>query len=86
MTGKEKCAVLREIRKLIAYANDISYKFEECDFDGPCKGYCEKCDKEIEYIQEAMNNLKNCETVASSSFFKEKFIFEGNSSLSLSEN
>ncbi len=79
MTGKEKCAILREIRKLIAFENGISYKFEECDVKGPCKGYCEKCDEEVQYITEAVwvNKTKRGGTIVIPALLRGKFYFEG---------
>lgn len=47
MTGKEKCALLREIRVLLAKANDIPYKPEVCLHSGECKGTCYACDNEV---------------------------------------
>lgn len=79
MTGKEKCTILREIRKLIAYENGISYKFEECDVKGPCKGYCEKCDEEVQYITEAVwvNKTKRGGTIVIPALLRGQFNFEG---------
>ena len=88
MTGKEKCAILREIRKLIAYENGLSYKFEECDVKGPCKGYCEKCDEEIQYLNEAVwiNKTKRGGTIVIPALLRGKFHFEGeDESLSLND-
>lgn len=47
MTGKEKCALLREIRVLLAKANDIPYEPEVCLHSGECKGTCYACDNEV---------------------------------------
>lgn len=46
MTGKEKCALLREIRVHLAKVNDIPYEPEACFHTGDCKGICYACDNE----------------------------------------
>lgn len=51
MTGREKCQLLRLIRKQIAEANNIEFKTTECSYDGPCAGTCPKCDVEIRYLE-----------------------------------
>ena len=28
--------------------------FEECNYDGPCAGTCEKCDKEAAYLRDKL--------------------------------
>lgn len=55
MNGKEKCKLLREIRKEIAKANDIIYLTADCTYEGDCKGTCPKCDAEIKYLENELN-------------------------------
>lgn len=55
MTGKEKCTLLKQIRREIAESNGIPFQTEECDFDGYCPGYCPKCDEEIRFLDDAIN-------------------------------
>jgi len=50
MTGKEKCTLLKKLRKDIADANGIKYEIEECKFKGNCKGTCPKCDAELKEL------------------------------------
>lgn len=50
MTGKEKCKLLKQIRKEIAESNDIVYLTSECHYEGECAGTCPKCDAEIRYL------------------------------------
>lgn len=50
MTGKQKCDLLKKIRKEIAEKNNIVYLTSECDFEGNCLGTCPKCDAEIRYL------------------------------------
>ena len=55
MTGKNKCRILKEIRKRIAEENDISYVTSECKFQGECSGTCPKCEAEVRYLEEELN-------------------------------
>lgn len=50
MTGKEKCKLLKQIRKEIAESNGIVYLTSECTFEGECRGTCPKCDAEVRYL------------------------------------
>lgn len=45
--GKQICELLKSIRKDIAESYGLDYTPAECDFEGECVGYCEKCDAEI---------------------------------------
>lgn len=56
MTGKEKCKLLRQIRKEIAETNGIVYITTDCTYDGDdCRGTCPKCDEEIAYLDAELN-------------------------------
>lgn len=56
MTGKEKCKLLRQIRKEIAETNGIVYITSECTYEGDdCRGTCSKCDEEIAYLDAELN-------------------------------
>lgn len=56
MTGKEKCNLLRQIRKEIARTNGIEYLMPECDYAGDdCPGTCPKCDAEVRYLESELN-------------------------------
>ena len=57
MTGKEKCELLKAMRKEIAEANGIVYLTSECTFQGECLGYCPKCDAEARYLDSELNRL-----------------------------
>ncbi len=48
MKGKEKCKLLKEIRKEYADANGIPYEPRECHYEGDCLGTCPACEKEAE--------------------------------------
>ena len=51
MTGKEKCELLRSIRKMTAARNNIAFQPKECTHTGPCSGTCPMCDEEARYLQ-----------------------------------
>ena len=57
MTGKEKCELLKAMRKEMAEANGIVYLTTECNFQGECPGYCPKCDAEARYIDYELSRL-----------------------------
>lgn len=57
MTGKEKCELLKAMRREIAEANGIVYLTSECTFQGNCPGYCPKCDAEARYLDSELNRL-----------------------------
>ncbi len=48
MKGKEKCKLLKEVRKEFAEANGIPYEPRECHYEGDCLGTCPACEKETE--------------------------------------
>ena len=52
MNGKNKCKILKEIRKQIAAENDISYVTSECKHKGDCLGTCPKCEAEVRYLEQ----------------------------------
>ena len=62
MTGKEKCELLKAIRKNIAEMNGIEYYPEQCNHKGKCPGFCPRCDKEASYL---MMELKMKEAAGS---------------------
>ena len=51
MTGKQKCRILKEIRRQIAEQNDIRYVVEECTHKGKCRGTCPKCEWEVRMLE-----------------------------------
>ncbi len=46
MEGKERCKILKKIRKEFADANGIPYEPEECNQQGECYGVCPACEEE----------------------------------------
>ena len=55
MTGKQKCRILRELRREIAAANDLTYVTEECKFKGECRGTCPKCEAEVRDLERQLD-------------------------------
>lgn len=59
MIGKDKCKMLKEIRREIARENDIQMVIEDCTYQGRCKGTCPKCEAEVAYLEEQLEKRKN---------------------------
>lgn len=51
MKGKDRCKILKEIRRKIAEQNDIEFIVSECKHKGDCKGTCPKCESELRYLE-----------------------------------
>ena len=58
MRGKDKCRILREIRRKIADENDIVLLTEECRFKGECRGTCPKCESELQYLERQLEHRR----------------------------
>lgn len=56
--GKNTCCILKEIRKQIAEANDIEFVTEECRYKGDCLGTCPKCEAEVRYLEEQLQQRR----------------------------
>ncbi len=54
MNGKNKCKILKDIRRQIAVQNDIEYVTSECKYQGECSGTCPKCEAEVRYLEEQL--------------------------------
>lgn len=54
MNGKNKCKILKDIRRQIARENDIEYVTSECKFQGNCSGTCPKCEAELRYLEDEL--------------------------------
>ncbi len=74
MTGKEKCEMLKSIRKQIAEANDIKYIEPECHNEKYCQGTCPQCDAQIRYLdKEISRKVANGESITISSISVDPF-------------
>ena len=49
--GKAICEALKDVRRKIAQANDISYSPNECHHEGECAGTCAACEKEMRFLE-----------------------------------
>lgn len=58
MNGKNKCKILKDIRRQIAENNDIAYVTTDCKFQGECTGTCPKCEAEVRYLEEELAKRK----------------------------
>ena len=54
MNGKDKCRILKDIRRQIAEQNDIEWVVSECQHKGKCKGTCPKCESEVRQLEQAL--------------------------------
>ena len=54
MTGKEKCKILKEIRRQIAEENEIEWVVNECKHKGKCKGTCPRCESEVRKLEQEL--------------------------------
>lgn len=52
--GREKCKILKEIRRRIAEVNGIEYVTSECRYKGDCAGTCPKCEGEVRYLEDEL--------------------------------
>ena len=55
MRGKDKCRILKQIRKKIADENEIPYVVEECKHKGECKGTCPKCEADLKMLEHELS-------------------------------
>jgi len=58
VTGKQKCRILREIRRQIAEKNDIRFVVEECTHKGKCRGTCPKCEWEVRMLERELEKRR----------------------------
>lgn len=54
MNGKNKCKILKDIRRQIAQDNDIEFVTSECKYQGDCTGTCPKCEAELRYLEQEL--------------------------------
>ncbi len=59
MKGKNRCKILKDIRKRIALENDIEYITTECKYKGDCLGTCPKCESEVRYLESELEKRRN---------------------------
>ncbi len=54
MNGKQKCKILKNIRKDIAKANGIPLEIPECTHKGDCLGTCPRCEAEVRFLERGL--------------------------------
>ena len=52
--GKDKCEILKEIRKYVAEKYGLAYEPKKCNNEGDCKGTCPKCEAELADLQDQL--------------------------------
>ncbi len=57
MNGKDKCNLLREIRRRITEQYGLRYKPVECHHEGNCAGTCPQCDAELQNLQRQLKEI-----------------------------
>ena len=58
MNGKQKCRILKEIRRQIAEQNDIDLVIAECTHKGECRGTCPRCEAEVRYLERELEKRR----------------------------
>ena len=58
MNGKEKCEILKSIRREIAKKNGITLEIPPCTHTGDCPGSCPRCESEVRYLEKALAERK----------------------------
>ena len=58
MKGKDRCKILKDIRKRIAEENDIEFITSECKHKGDCLGTCPKCEAELRYLEKELESRR----------------------------
>ena len=58
MNGKNRCRILKDIRKKIAEENNIEYVTTECKYQGDCPGTCPKCESEVRYLERELERKR----------------------------
>lgn len=54
MTGKQKCKILRQIRRDIAAANQLDYTERDCTHTGDCRGTCPYCEAQLKRLEDEL--------------------------------
>lgn len=59
MKGKNRCKILKDIRRRIAEENGIEYVTSECKYKGDCLGTCPKCESEVAYLERELERRRS---------------------------
>lgn len=58
MKGKEKCKILKDIRREIAKQNEIDLVIKECTHQGECLGTCPRCESEVAKLEAELDKRR----------------------------
>ncbi len=58
MNGKQKCNILKNIRRDIAKANGILLEIPECSHKGDCPGTCPRCEAEMRFLERSIDSRR----------------------------
>lgn len=58
MKCKNRCKILKDIRRRIAEENGIEYVTSECKYKGDCLGTCPKCESEVRYLENELERRR----------------------------
>ncbi len=58
-TGKEKCEILKALRKDIAAKNNIPFEPNVCTHQGECRGTCPACESEVNYLERMLSRIES---------------------------
>jgi hypothetical protein len=53
--GRDKCELLRDIRRQVAEKYGLRYEPQECHHEGDCSGTCKVCDSELLDLQRQLS-------------------------------
>ncbi|MBR3867188.1 MAG: hypothetical protein IKD37_00885 [Clostridia bacterium] len=59
MTGKQKCKILRQIRRDIAAANQLDYAERDCSHTGDCSGTCPYCEAQLKKLERELDTRRS---------------------------
>lgn len=59
MTGKQKCNILRRIRRDIAAANQLDYTERDCTHTGSCSGTCPYCEAQLKKLEAELEHRRS---------------------------
>lgn len=57
--GKEKCEILKALRKDIAAKNNIPFEPNVCTHQGECRGTCPACESEVKYLERMLSRIES---------------------------
>jgi hypothetical protein len=80
MTGREKCRILKEMRRAYVKAEELDLIIADCNFKGDCPGTCPSCEAEMRTISKLLadKTYKNaCEASDDDGFTLTEWLEDG---------